>query len=52
MLLPDQFSFPLPTAVQVMAAVARWNKSTPGASMVFTGSMSVCAIDDGSTVRV
>jgi len=34
----------------VAAAVARWDSSAPGGSFVFTSSMSVCAVDDGSQV--
>jgi hypothetical protein len=37
---------------QVAAALSLWDKeASPDASFVFTGSMGVCSVDDGSVVR-
>lgn len=37
--------------VQVSAALALWDSSCPHGSFVFTSSMGVCSVEDGSEVR-
>lgn len=43
-------SLHMSSCIQVQAALDLWDSSAPGASFVFTSSMSVCAVNAGSLV--